>query len=349
MPNSNINSVTKLKLRWLKLTHFEFWPYWIFYLPFIPYYIFKSIQYRSFCLFTNINPSIYLSGIVGESKEEILSMIEPIHLPRTEYYIIDEGNIEEVVHHINQHFTLPIILKPDVGERGNLVEKISNENELQNYLNAARGKYIAQEFITSPYEFGIMYYHIPDTEEFKITSIVQKGFLHVVGDGKSSIKTLLEKQYRALLVWDYLQSHLKDVWNNIPKIGEKIYPQPIGNHCKGTMFIDSNDLITAELTHKVHSIAKNIPEFYYGRFDVKANTLEEFKKGEGIKIMELNGVTSEPGHIYDPNFRLLDAYRDLIKHFKIIIRISNKNKARGFKPASFREVYQLLSNFYSKA
>ena len=349
MGSKTVRNKTSFKLFWLKLTHFEFWPYWVFYLPFIPYYLIKSIQHGSFCLFSNVNPSIYLSGIVGESKEEILSMIKPEYLPQSLYFDTHLHTIDEVIKTIEATIQYPLILKPDVGERGNLVEKIADTQKLKIYLENIQGKFIVQEFIDYPYEFGIMYYHIPNTDEYKITSIVEKGFLNVVGDGVSSIKSLLSKNDRALLVWDYLEEHLSDTWNSIPKKDELIYPQPIGNHCKGTMFIDSTHLTTDELTHKVHTMAKNIPEFYYGRFDVKAKSLEDFNRGDFIKVMELNGVTSEPGHIYDPNYSLITAYKDILNHFRIILKISKANTKRGFKPASFSEVYKLLSNFYSKS
>lgn len=51
--------------------------------------------------------------------------------------------------------------------------------------------------------------------------------------------------------------------------------------------------------------------------------------------MELNGASSEPGHIYDPSLTLSEAYKDLLYHWKRLADISKGNMELGFKPTSF--------------
>ena len=58
---------------------------------------------------------------------------------------------------------------------------------------------------------------------------------------------------------------------------------------------------------------------YYGRFDLKCKSIELLEEGKGIHILEFNGVAGEPAHIYDPEFPVWKAYRDIYRHFKIII------------------------------
>ena len=64
-------------------------------------------------------------------------------------------------------------------------------------------------------------------------------------------------------------------------------------------------------------------------------SVEDLYKGENIRIMELNGASSEPGHIYDPSLSLFKAYKDLLNHWKRLADISNENIKLGIKPVSF--------------
>jgi hypothetical protein len=51
--------------------------------------------------------------------------------------------------------------------------------------------------------------------------------------------------------------------------------------------------------------------------------------------MELNGASSEPGHIYDPSLTLYRAYKDLLYHWKLLADVSQENIKLGLKPVSF--------------
>ena len=74
-----------------------------------------------------------------------------------------------------------------------------------------------------------------------------------------------------------------------------------------------------------------MPGFFYGRFDIKFKSWESLQTGEDFKITEVNGVNSEPTHIYEPSYSLLKAYRDIFHHMEIIYEISEMNLALGYK------------------
>ncbi len=336
----------RLRLLFLRITRFEFWPYWVFYLPTVPYFLYLMIKAKSATFFTNVNPAIYLSGIVGESKEDILRNIPSQYKAKS--ILLKKANTSEesIIETVKREFTYPLIVKPNIGERGEGVEKVYNDVHLLRVIDTYPIDFILQEFIDYEYEFGVMYYRIPNTSEYGVTSIVQKGFLKVEGDGRSSVKELLQKNYRALLVWDYLKEHLEDTWCMIPKAGEVLYPQPIGNHSKGTKFINANNLINERVHHQFNEIVKDYKGFNYGRFDIKVKRLEDLETGEYLRIMELNGVTSEPAHIYDPKMNLLSAYKSIFKHYKIVSRISVANTKLGFKPAAWKSFWNLMKVHY---
>ena len=123
----------------------------------------------------------------------------------------------------------------------------------------------------------------------------------------------------------------------LPK-GEKKILVSIGNHSRGTTFLNGNALITPNLSLVFDEIADKFEGFYIGRFDLKADSMEEVVNGN-FKIMELNGVGAEPGHIYAPDNPLFDSYASLIKHWNRIFKIAKMNFDNGLKRTSLGEVW----------
>src|SRR3954466_14367779 len=66
----------KLAGWWRRLYRWEFWPPYLFYPPVIAYIAYLGIRFRSWTLFTAVNPAIPASGFVGESKHAILQCLK---------------------------------------------------------------------------------------------------------------------------------------------------------------------------------------------------------------------------------------------------------------------------------
>ncbi|MCF8253053.1 MAG: ATP-grasp domain-containing protein [Bacteroidia bacterium] len=317
---------------WLqKIVYFEFWPAKVFYIPVLVYLAYLALKSRSATFFTLANPGIFLGGIKGESKSEILYQIPSEFLPRT---LIIEEDVEAQMALVNlakAQISFPLILKPDIGERGKEVEKINNEQELRNYFAAYPGKKIAQEFVQFPIELGVLYYQFPDGSKKGITSIVQKHFLQIKGNGSSKIESLIRSEPRAQLELSYLLKKFETTLQVVLPKDEIVVLEPIGNHCRGTVFLDARHLITPEVEAVFKSISQQISGFDIGRFDLKVSSLEDFKKGKNIRILELNGITSEPGHIYQPQFSLVQAYKALFTHLQLIYQIAKQHQQNGAK------------------
>jgi len=70
---------------------------------------------------------------------------------------------------------------------------------------------------------------------------------------------------------------------------------------------------------KFTEIAKDIPNFNYGRFDLKCNSITDLENGANLRIIELNGIVAEPVHIYDSQtFSYLKALKVLKNHWNIL-------------------------------
>lgn len=313
-----------------KLLHWEFWDWSFFYLPVYGYYLYLSVKARSLTFFSALNPGIAMGGLLAYSKKHILAQIEPEYRIRDIFFNRnkDRKDIPNFLKAMPLNY--PLIAKPNCGERGKNVVKIDSEADLQEHLKQTKHDLLLQEYIDYPIELGVLYYYDSRKNEPKITSIVRKGFLSVVGDGRSTVLELMLKDRRKRLYIRHLQNQNIDLDCILPSKEEKIL-ECIGNHRRGTMFLNANHLINDQLVEVFRKISAPIEHFYYGRLDCKVLTLKDLYVGKNIKIMEVNGANSEPAHIYQPNTSIWSAYRDLFKHWNIICEISRYNHRQGFK------------------
>jgi len=152
---------------------------------------------------------------------------------------------------------------------------------------------------------------------------------------------------RAVCMARFLLDKHKARVSEVPANGERVQLVEIGTHCKGALFLDGSWINTPELESRIDEISRSFDGFYFGRFDIRTPSVDDFKAGRNFKIVELNGVTSEATHIYDPRNSLIDAYRVLFEQWRIAFEIGAKNREHGVKPSSLRELLKGLTD-YSK-
>src|SRR5436309_14246686 len=126
--NFNFRRFTVRLGRW---RHWEFWPAWMFYPPVGIHCAWLALKYRGLTVPTAANPGIFSGGMVGESKMATLKELfltsseftaeaeliegrkmraetfDPIFLPPSFCHESTAGTFAE-----------PLVLKPDVGQRG---------------------------------------------------------------------------------------------------------------------------------------------------------------------------------------------------------------------------------------
>jgi glyoxylase-like metal-dependent hydrolase (beta-lactamase superfamily II) len=117
----------------------------------------------------------------------------------------------------------------------------------------------------------------------------------------------------------------------------------LGTHCRGAVFYDGTALQTPVLVEAVDRLSRTFRDdgFWFGRYDVRTDSEETLQAGR-FRVIELNGATSEATSIYDPRHGLLDAYRTLREQWRILFEIGDRNRAAGARPATFRELFDLL-------
>ncbi len=318
----------KWMIKWL---NWEFWPFRLFYLPVFAYTVYLCLRARSLFFYSATNPGIEYGGLFGESKFKLLEKISSRYCPEM-MYVLPFYSIKKIRDLMNKaNLEFPCIAKPDVGERGHGVKLIENEEQLAQYHERTTQPYLIQSFVGLPLELGIFYYRMPGHNSGTISSIVKKKFLTVTGDGLLTVEELMAKDQRASLYIEKLRPALHNTYQNIPKKDEKVVVSQIGNHSRGTVFLNANNDINKQLVAVFDQIAHGIDGFYYGRFDIRCESWEALYEGKSIKILELNGAKAEPAHIYQPGFPLLKAYATLIKHWRMMFKIARLNHKNGVK------------------
>lgn len=329
-----------LKRNIAKLYQWEYWPSYMFYLPNIPFALFHAIKAKNLVFYTAVNPSISNSGIGTESKFETLKLIPDAYIPSSVFHK-KGSNTNHTLHELKiKGIEYPLIAKPDIGFRGLLVQKIDSESALLTYIQKYPIDIILQEFLKEPHECGIFFQRHPQETKGVITSITLKEFLHVTGNGNSTVLELIQKHSRAKIYLKLISENPRINLNQILGQGIKLQLSDIGNHSKGTQFINGNHLISPQLEKAFNLLNQQIKGWYYGRLDIKYNSLEDLEKGL-FKIIELNGILAEPTHIYDASkITYLKALKEMRTHWKNLYRIARYN--HDTKQVPYKSVIGLI-------
>lgn len=335
------------------LSYFEFWPDWLFYTPVVAHWIALGLRYGDFSLPTVANPHITTGGLCGESKLDILRQVGPEArdlLARSTGFIPQGLDAEADVMAAEQamageHLAYPVVAKPDIGCNGTGVRLLNGREDMRRYVAEfpTRERVILQELIEHPNEAGLFYVRLPG-QPGRITSITLKHPPIVTGDGRSTLEQLILSDERAGRVPHLYLERLSQRLQEVPRQGETVRLVFVGNHCKGSIFEDGRRLITPELTAEIDRLARAIPEFHFGRIDVRFASIAGLRRGDGLRVIEINGAGSEATHVWDPRTKLLDAWRAQFFHYGAAYRIGAANRGRGFRSKGLVDMYRNWKN-----
>lgn len=269
---------------------------WLAYVPLAFYLVWLMVRYRSATLYTAANPGIPTGGMTGESKSAILDRLARIEGVVPGFVLVPaELSPRERVRLARQWMkragtSFPVVLKPDVGERGRAVTVVRRPGELARQLLALRETAILQQFAHG-LKFGVYYRRMPGELQGRVLSVAQFSYPEVAG-------------------------------------GERLSLVEAGFDSHSAVYADRRELISAKLEDRIHAIGCAHPGFFVGRFDVCAAGADDLRRGI-FKVLELNGVSSEPMHIYDPATGIGQALRALREHWSAAFAIGAANRARG--------------------
>jgi len=243
-----------------------------------------------------------------------------------------------------QGLQFPVVLKPDAGQRGAGVAIVRSLEQLNEYLRNSSFPVILQEYIPGE-EYGVFYYRHPGDARGRVFSVTEKRMPVLLGDGKRTLEELILADDRAVCMSAFYLRKNSDRSQQVPAPGERFQLVEIGTHCRGAIFLDGVDTITPALEEVIDRIAQSFDGFFFGRFDIRVPSRQDFMAGRNMKIVELNGVTSEATHIYDPKLSLLGAYRVLFEQWRIAFEIGDLNRARGTRPTSVADLLKAAREY----
>jgi membrane protein DedA with SNARE-associated domain len=321
-----------------RLSRWEFWPAWLFYLPIGLRYLGLAARYGSLTLPSAANPCMKTGGLIGESKFEILRelrSIAPDFVPETSLIPVHGDRVADLEGFMSSvGITYPVVLKPDLGFRGSGFRIARSPDQALSYLSSVTVPVIVQRYVAGPYEAGLFYCRMPDEERGRILAITEKVFPELVGDGNRTVTELILADERARLQSPTLLGRFHARRDEVPAPGEIIRLVEAGNHAQGCLFRDGMHLHSALLEDRIDAISRELKGFFIGRYDVRYAKADDLRSGREFAIIELNGVAGEPTSAYDASRGITSAFSLLFRHWELAFSIGNENRKRGHQPDS---------------
>jgi len=328
----------------------------LFYVPLVAQWLYLGARHGSLTLPTVANPLIEAGGLLGESKHRYFAMAGN----EARRWLARTACVERPANADADTLTraesamaaaaidYPIVAKPDIAWRGYGCRLIADRAALTAYIDAfpRSESLLLQEYVAHHGEAGVFYVRLPGDACGQITSLTYRYYPFVVGDGHSTLAELIRSDPRlARKAKQHLAAHRARL-HEVPAHGETVRLALVGSNRVGGLYVNATQRVTQALEARFDAIAASIPEFYFGRFDVRFAGVDEFLAGAGFVILEINGAGAEAIHVWDPEYRLRDVYRDLFRQQTVLFSIGAANRARGFKPMRVRALVRCQRHQY---
>lgn len=310
-----------------RLRNWELWPFSLRYLPIAPIWGWYCLRARSFWFFTPSNPTLTFGGFEGEGKKEMYQQLEEGSYPKT-IFIQPGIPFHSVLETIKSYgYKYPYCVKPDVGMKGLLFRVIDKEDDLKLYHEKVPVVYIVQELVELPLELSIFYYRHPARQKGVISGFIQKDLMDVVGDGHKTLWQLIMEDSQAQQRPQEMKIKHERFLDHVIPAGERFILAHAANLSRGARVKNIYEQADEQLL-SVFDALSHRTSFYYGRYDIKCQSIEELKKGN-FSILEFNGSGAEPNHVYHQNYSWSAALNVFLQHWKALYEISSYNNSHG--------------------
>lgn len=201
----------------------------------------------------------------------------------------------------------PVVLKPNFGSHGDFVfTNIENKKELKRAISEFYKNYHQDTpfIIEKFYPWKEYRLFITENQDF---AVIHRDWAHIVGDGISTIATMIEKENdrRKILkktkntslcpivvdseVIQHLQKQSLDV-NNIVEKNQKVYLRQESNLAKGGVSINMTNEMPVFFKQLAWKILKSFPQLKLAGIDMLSNNIDD--ENPLYTILEVN---SNPG------------------------------------------------------
>jgi hypothetical protein len=304
-------------------------------------WLWLAARHGSLALPTVANPGITAGGMVGEGKLEYFAGMGPVARAATARHcgvrVDGELTAEGLLTTLRSAaLGFPLVAKPDLGLCGHGVRRIDSLAELRQYMGAfPRGETVVlQEYLPQDGEAGIFYARDPASGLGRVIGLALREFPRVTGDGTRSVDALIAADPRARRLAASRWHDCSHDGARIPAVGEVVRLATIGSTRVGGLYLDGRALITPALTAAVDAVARDMPDFHFGRFDVRFESLDQLAAGRGFRIMEVNGAGSEAIEAWDPDTPLLRGFATIFAKQRLLFEIAATRRRAGARPLS---------------
>ncbi|OLO42340.1 hypothetical protein BTR23_03725 [Alkalihalophilus pseudofirmus] len=256
------------------------------------------------------------------NKEQTKTFLSKANIPVPEGSKFSADTSDEEMITYAKRIGFPVVLKPTNGSLGKGVfTNIVDEDGLMEAITSLREVIKYEEYIIEKFIYGNEYrvYVVED----RVISAVHRIPANIVGDGKNTIKSLIENKNKDRKNNPYLYSKLIKMDDEmvkflskrgytietIPKKGEKIDLRDKSNISMGGDPIDATDTMSSEVKQIAIDTIKAIPELHHAGIDIIVNpddpdqgTVIEVNAtaGIGLHLFPISGETRDvPGAIID--------------------------------------------------
>ncbi|WLI91608.1 hypothetical protein Q4S45_10950 [Massilia sp. R2A-15] len=314
-------------------------PKWAICVPIVFQWAWLALRHASVTLPTAANPRITAGGLVGEGKLEYFDQMGPRaraatarHAGIRDAHGWSDAAWQQALEAARLSF--PLVAKPDLGLCGYGVRKLDSLDALRAYAAAypAGETFVLQEYLDDEGEAGVFYARDPASGAGRLIGLALRYYPRVLGDGVATLGQLIAGDARAARVLGS-KAHASALdLDAVPASGQVVRLSTIGSTRVGGLYRDGASLVTPELTAAIDAIARDMPEFHFGRFDVRFSSESELAAGRGFTIMEVNGAGSEAIQAWDPDIGLAQGLRMVFAKQRVVFAIGAANRRRGVRP-----------------
>ena len=298
--------------------------------PLVVQWMWLSLLHRSLTLPSACDPCIETGGLAGESKAECLGQIgAPFAGSVAGWAPVRPGEPAEAVR-LAAGLDYPLIVKPDIGWCGFGVRRVVDPAGLAAYqaVFPAGATFLLQRYVPGPGEAGLFYVRVPGEDAGRVTGITLRHPPHVEADGVRTIAELLALGRPAGAPGPGLPDAELAL---VPPAGRIVPLSAVASVRVGGRYRDATARLTPALEARVDAIARSMPEFHAGRFDVRFASQAGLLRGE-FTIIEVNGAGSEAIHLWDDDLPFVAAFLGVFAKQSLLFRIGAMMRSRGHRP-----------------
>ncbi|RJL21550.1 hypothetical protein [Paracoccus siganidrum] len=307
-----------------------------------------AIRYRSLTLPSAANPAMEAGGLWGESKSQGLDLFGPLGRAQLARFACLQCDADApldcaLAAMAEAGLDFPVVAKPDRGYQGWGVRLIQRAEDLAAYLavQPPGAAVLLQELVDLPGEAGIFYLRHPDQARGRIVSMAFVYPPHVIGDGRRSVAQLVQADKVLRPNSAIYRGRHPESWETVPGPGAFHVLTNARSARLGAVYRDALPLVTPQLEALIDEISREIPDFHFGRFDIRFRSPEDLGAARDFRILELNGAGAEMLHFWAGDGTLRQAYRALWRQYRWLFAIGATMRARGARPVGLRGMIRL--------